>query len=62
MIVNMDFSFMSKPKSLEEIMVKELRDKNDVDSKKKLAKIKSDLKQNQNQLGLVTNITLPPIK
>ena len=62
MIVNMDFSFMSKPKTFEEMKFKELRDKNDIDSRKKLAKIKNDLKQNQNPLGLVTNITLPPIK
>ena len=62
MIVNMDFSFMSKPKTLEEMNFKELRDRNDADSRKKLAKMKSDIKQNQNPLGLVTNITLPPIK
>ena len=62
MIVNMDFSFMSKPKTLEEMKFKELRDRNDADSRKKLAKMKSDIKQNQNPLGLVTNITLPPIK
>ena len=62
MIINMDFSFMSKPKTLEEMKFKELRDRNDADSRKKLAKMKSDIKQNQNPLGLVTNITLPPIK
>ena len=60
MIVNMDFSYMNKPKSFEEILVKELSNKNDPDSKKKLNKIKMDLKHNQ--LGVVTNITLPPIK
>ena len=60
MIINMDFSYMSKPKTFEEIMVKELKDKNDIDSKRKLSKIKIDLKHNQ--LGVVTNITLPPIK
>ena len=60
MIINMDFSYMSKPKTFEEIMMKELKDKNDIDSKRKLSKIKIDLKQNQ--LGVVTNITLPPIK
>ena len=60
MIINMDFSYMSKPKTLEEIMMKELKDKNDIDSKRKLSKIKIDLKHNQ--LGIVTNITLPPIK
>ena len=60
MIINMDFSYMSKPKTFEEIMMKELKDKNDIDSKRKLSKIKIDLKHNQ--LGVVTNITLPPIK
>ena len=60
MIVNMDFSYMNKPKSFEEILVKELSNKSDPDSKKKLNKIKMDLKHNQ--LGVVTNITLPPIK
>ena len=60
MIINMDFSYMSKPKTFEEIMMKELKDKNDVESRKKLSKIRMDLKHNQ--LGVVTNITLPPIK
>ena len=60
MIVNMDFSYMNKPKSYEEVLVKELKEKNDIESRKRLSKIKLDLKQNQ--LGVVTNITLPPIK
>ena len=60
MIINMDFSYMSKPKTFEEIMMKELKDKNDIDSKRKMSKIKIDLKHNQ--LGVVNNITLPPIK
>ena len=60
MIVNMDFSYMNKPKSYEEVLVKELKEKTDLESKKKLSKIKLDLKHNQ--LGVVTNITLPPIK
>ena len=60
MIVNMDFSYMNKPKSYEEMLVKELKEKTDLESKKKLSKIKLDLKHNQ--LGVVTNITLPPIK
>ena len=60
MIINMDFSYMSKPKTFEEIMMKELKDKKDIDSKRKMSKIKIDLKHNQ--LGVVTNITLPPIK
>ena len=51
---------MNKPKSYEEVLVKELKEKNDIESRKRLSKIKLDLKQNQ--LGVVTNITLPPIK
>ena len=61
MIVNLDFSYSSKPKTIEEILVKQLKDKDDLESKKKLAKIKMDLKNN-NQLGIITNINLPPIK
>ena len=61
MIVNLDFTYQSKPKSYEEILLNNLKDKEDSESKKKLAKIKNDLK-NSNQLGIVTNITLPPIK
>ena len=61
MIVNLDFTYQSKPKSIEEILLNNLKDKDDIESKKKLAKIKNDLK-NSNQLGIVTNITLPPIK
>ena len=57
MIINMDFSYMSKPKTFEEIMMKELKDKNDIDSKRKMSKIKIDLKHNQ--LGVVNN--MPPI-
>ena len=61
MIVNLDFSYSTKSKSLEEILIKELKDKDDVESKKKLSKIKLDIR-NSNQLGVITNITLPPIK
>ena len=61
MIVNLDFSYSSKPKSIEELMIKELKDKDDFESKKKLSKIKMDLRKS-NQLGLITDISLPPIK
>ena len=61
MIVNLDFSYSTQPKSIEEIMIKELKDKDDLESKKKLAKIKMDLKKSI-PLGVITNITLPPIK
>ena len=59
-IVNLDFSYSNNIKSAEEMMIKELESKTDVESRKKLNKIKSDLKKNQ--LGLVTNISLPEIK
>ena len=61
MIVNLDFTYESKPKTFEEILLKDLRDKDDLESKKKMAKIKMDLR-NSYPLGLVTNVTLPPIK
>ena len=59
-IVNLDFNYSNNNKSAEQMLIKELESKNDVESKKKLNKIKSDLKKNQ--LGLVTNISLPEIK
>ena len=42
------------------MMIKEFENKNDIESKRKLIRIKSDLKKNQ--LGLVTNVSLPEIK
>ena len=59
-IVNLDFSYSNNNKSPEQMLIKELEAKNDSESKKKLNKIKSDLKKNQ--LGLVTNVSLPEIK
>ena len=59
-IVNLDFSYSNNIKSAEEMLIKELESKTDLESKKKLNKIKSELKKNQ--LGLVTNISLPEIK
>ena len=61
LIVNLDFSYQSKPKTIQEILLKQLKDKEDSESKQKLAKIKLDLRKS-NQLGVVTNISLPPIK
>ena len=60
LVVNLDFSFETQPKTYEEITIKQLEDKDDPESQKKLLKIKSDLRKNQ--LGVVTNISLPPIK
>ena len=59
-IVNLDFSYETNPKSLEEITIKQLEEKDDYESHKKLMKIKNDLKKSQ--LGVVTNINLPSIK
>ena len=59
-IVNLDFSYSNNPNSFEGKLIKELEMKNDVESKKKLSKIKNDLRKNQ--LGLVTNVSLPEIK
>ena len=60
LIINLDFSYHSHPKAKEEIMLKKLEEKDDIESRRKLMKIKNELRHNQ--LGLVTNITLPPIK
>ena len=62
-IVNLDFSFNNDQRSIQEIMMKELRDKNDPEAKQQMSKLKNDLKKIQ--IGLVTNINninLPSIK
>ena len=60
LIVNLDFSYQSQPKTLEEITIKQLEEKDDYESHKKIMKIKNKIKKSQ--LGVVTNINLPPIK
>ena len=59
-IVNLDFSYSHTHKSQEEILIKQLENRNDIESKKRLARLKNELRKNQ--LGLVTNIDLPDIK
>jgi hypothetical protein len=59
-IVNLDFSYSNHQRSIQEIMIKELKGQNDVEAKQKLVKIKNELKKMQ--LGLVTKINLPSIK
>ena len=59
-IINLDFFYQTQPKTLEEITIKQLEEKDDYESHKKIMKIKNDLKKSQ--LGVVTNITLPSIK
>ena len=58
-IINLDFNFSSNNQN-EKMLIKELENKDDIESKRKLSKIKLDLKKNQ--LGLVTNVSLPEIK
>jgi len=60
LMVNLDFSYQSKHKKIQEILLKRLKDKEDSESKQKLAKIKLDLRKS-NQLRVLTNISLPPI-
>ena len=60
LIVNLDFYYFPKMKSTEEIMIEKLKNNNDLESKHKIQKLKSQIQKNQ--LGLVTQISLPPIK
>ena len=59
LIVNLDFYYSSKIKTTEEMMIDKLKDNNDVESKKKLHQLKSNLQKNQ--LGVVKAVDLPPI-
>ena len=62
-IVNLDFSYSNEQRSFQEIMMKQLKDKHDPDSKQQMIKLKNDLKIMQ--VGLITNINnlnLPSIK
>ena len=58
-IVNLDFNFNNNNQN-EKMLMKELENKDDIESKRKLSKMKTELKKNQ--LGLVTNVSLPEIK
>ena len=63
LVINLDFSYNYEQKSIQEIMMKELKDKTDNESKKQLTKLKNDLKKIE--IGLVRNISsinLPSIK
>ena len=60
-IVNLDFNYSYNHKSAEEIMIKQLENRTDIESRKKLSRLKTELRKNQ--LGLViTNVDLPAIK
>ena len=59
-IVNLDFSYTNQQRSIQEIMMKELKGQNNFEARQKLVKLKNELKKMQ--LGLVTKINLPAIK
>ena len=62
-IINLDFSYNTEQKSYHEIMIKQLKNKNDPSSKQQMIKLNNDLKTMQ--VGLVTkinNFNLPLIK
>ena len=62
-IVNLDFSYNNDQKSFQEIMIRQLKDKNDTGSKQQMIKLKNDLKIIP--IGIVTSINsinLPSIK
>ena len=61
LIVNLDFYYFPKMKSTDEILIDNLQSSGDVLAKEKIQKIKKDMHE-KNQLGLVTQVTLPPIK
>ena len=61
MIVNLDFTYSTKPKSYHEIILKQLKGNEDLETKQKLAILKLNLNKDH-QLGVVINISLPPIK
>ena len=60
LIINLDFSYDFQAKSYEEIALKKLEGKDDYESHKKMLRIQEDLRKSQ--LGVITNINLPPIK
>ena len=63
LIVNLDFSYSNDQKSIQEIMLRELKDKTDPEAKKKMVKLRNELRRLQT--GIVTSINsinLPSIK
>ena len=59
-VINLDFSYTNQQRSIQEIMMKELKGQNNFEARQRLIKLKNDLKKMQ--LGLVTKINLPSIK
>ena len=61
-VVNLDFSYSNAQKTAEELLIKQLeQQKNDPEARRKLTKIKNELKMN-NELGIVKSINLPMLK
>ena len=60
-IINLDLSYSSGTKSIEEIMIKSLEQKKSEEDRKKLLKMKTELAIN-NELGLVKSVNLPMLK
>jgi hypothetical protein len=59
MIVNLDFYYNIKMKTAEEVLIEELKKKNDEESRKQLKILKEQIKRNQ--LNIVKDVKLPPI-
>jgi hypothetical protein len=60
LVLNLDFYYTTKLKTAEEIMIDKLKQSGDPEDKKKIDKLKNNLRKNQ--LGVVTEVFLPPIQ
>ena len=59
-IINLDFDYSSILKSTEQIMMENLKNLGEKESKKKIQKLKKELQKFE--IGIVSPISLPPIK
>ena len=60
LVLNLDFYYTTKLKTAEEIMIDKLKQNGKKEEKKKIDKLKNNLRKNQ--LGVVTEVFLPPIQ
>ena len=60
LVLNLDFYYTTKLKTAEEIMIDKLKQSGDPEDRRKIDKLKNNLRKNQ--LGVVTEVFLPPIK
>ena len=60
LILNLDFYYTTKLKTAEELMIDKLKQSGDPEDRKKIDALKKNLRKNQ--LGVVTEVSLPPIK